>query len=308
MAATINPYSSKPRIHLVGSEALVWDIQDVRKLRQTYRIVGSLTGSLARSPMQNIFQGLPLRLLPEEVYVLRSRDLVDLVDENRSYNVSDSAPRPDGFQASNLIAPAANNLMSATRSTSSDNSRNNNNNNASECAHLYLHTLSDCLPYYKPISPTEMSVSWTYPNTTRQQQKVAIFMHLWETHKFFLAPGMKFGGDYLLYKNDPLVCHADLIASVVQCSNQSLPLVDLATHARLATTVQKQHLICCCPSTTADTTTNVGKIYEPHEYEKAKETSTINSSPELWPHVSPPALPVPNKGHIMMFVVEWAGF
>ncbi|KAI8596222.1 hypothetical protein EDD21DRAFT_10842 [Dissophora ornata] len=266
----------RPRVYLAGTEALVWDVQDIRYLRQTCRILGSLSGSLPRSPMQNIFQGLPLRLMPEEVHALRNNAIVDIVDENRSYNRSPDADH-----------------VSQTSPASTD--------------YISLRTLSTQLPYYSPIlqadssaprdvsstrehhSHTDPSVTralqlWNYPVTDKQRQQCAVFMQLWEAERFFVAPGMKFGGDYLLYKSDPLICHASLVATIVD-ADEPLSLADLACSARLASTVQKQHLIC-----------SLAKRQSLHH--PSLTTPGVTSFKEE----------PTSRNSVLMFAIGWAGF
>lgn len=52
---------------------------DWLKLRQNYRIVGNLIGSLPKYPRQNLFNGLPLCLQPEEVSLLKENGFAKLV-------------------------------------------------------------------------------------------------------------------------------------------------------------------------------------------------------------------------------------
>lgn len=51
---------------------------DIAALRSTHRICGSLTGTLPHVSQQNVFMGVPLLLMPEEVVLLvqngQSRD------------------------------------------------------------------------------------------------------------------------------------------------------------------------------------------------------------------------------------------
>lgn len=46
---------------------------DVRQLREQHRICGLLLGTLPQVAQQNIFLGLPMQLLPEEVVLLVSK-------------------------------------------------------------------------------------------------------------------------------------------------------------------------------------------------------------------------------------------
>jgi hypothetical protein len=64
---------------------------DWLKLREEYRIVGSLIGCLAHLPRQDSFLGLPMVLLPEEVTLLLEQEVARLV----SYSSLTCAPSND---------------------------------------------------------------------------------------------------------------------------------------------------------------------------------------------------------------------
>ncbi|XP_071804783.1 uncharacterized protein [Asterias amurensis] len=67
------------KLHLCKGNILVWSANDVKILREKHHIIGSLTGSLPRSPRQNTQLGLPLQLLPEEAAVLIEYDAARFV-------------------------------------------------------------------------------------------------------------------------------------------------------------------------------------------------------------------------------------
>jgi hypothetical protein len=238
--------------------------------------------------MQNIFQGLPLRLLPEEAFTLWRNGLADFVDERRSYGQQSSS--------STLIEPH-----------SADASGKN--------AHVALPTMSSSLPYYTPFlarpfaamdaehtqggrGPSDPTSSHTesinsgsmvlFGASAREQQRRTVFMHLWETQEFFIAPGMKFGGDYLLYRGDPLICHASLITTV-EDGDKPLPLADLASSARLSSTVQKQRLFCSLT-----------------HHEQRHDPPSAHLSPTF--DTTLPKGPQATNSDVLKFVIEWAGF
>lgn len=65
-------YPDKVPIHLSQGVPFLWDVSDVDRARTQHHICGLLTGTLPLIPQQNVFLGLPLRLIPEEVvYLLR---------------------------------------------------------------------------------------------------------------------------------------------------------------------------------------------------------------------------------------------
>jgi tRNA-splicing endonuclease subunit Sen34 len=70
-------------ISLVAGRYLLYDIDVVTYLRRTHNVCGVLIGGIPQAPQQNVFQGLPLELLPEEAKLL--------VDKNIGYIVDDAA-------------------------------------------------------------------------------------------------------------------------------------------------------------------------------------------------------------------------
>jgi tRNA-splicing endonuclease subunit Sen34 len=57
-------------VHLAGDKAYVYDVDAIRKLRVDHHITGITLGTLPQVAQQNVFLGVPLQLLPEEVAVL----------------------------------------------------------------------------------------------------------------------------------------------------------------------------------------------------------------------------------------------
>lgn len=67
-------YPGRVPVSVIGGHAYVWRVQDASRLRVEHHICGLLIGTLPLIPQQNVFLGLPLQLIPEEVvYLLRSR-------------------------------------------------------------------------------------------------------------------------------------------------------------------------------------------------------------------------------------------
>ncbi|KAJ1642243.1 tRNA-splicing endonuclease subunit, partial [Coemansia asiatica] len=53
-----------------SGQAVIFDADTVMRLRKDHRIVGALEGSHPSNPLQNLYFGLPLVLLPEETAML----------------------------------------------------------------------------------------------------------------------------------------------------------------------------------------------------------------------------------------------
>ena len=70
MQALREKYPDRIAIHLANGTAYLWTVADVEAARTKYHICGLLCGTLPLIPQQNVFLGLPLRLIPEEVALL----------------------------------------------------------------------------------------------------------------------------------------------------------------------------------------------------------------------------------------------
>jgi tRNA-splicing endonuclease subunit Sen34 len=69
-------------ISMVAGRYMIFDIDVVTYLRRTYHICGVLVGGIPQAPQQNIFNGLPLQLIPEEVKLLLGKEAAYIVDDN----------------------------------------------------------------------------------------------------------------------------------------------------------------------------------------------------------------------------------
>ncbi|WFD35705.1 tRNA-intron lyase [Malassezia cuniculi] len=85
MQALREAYPGRVPIHLSNGVAYLWSVQDVEVARTQYHICGLLSGTLPLIPQQNVFLGLPLRLIPEEVVLLLRNDAGVLIDESNAY-------------------------------------------------------------------------------------------------------------------------------------------------------------------------------------------------------------------------------
>lgn len=62
--------SQTVNISFCGSTPLIWRAADVKKCREEVGVIGTLVGSLARQPRQNVRLGRPLEILQEEARLL----------------------------------------------------------------------------------------------------------------------------------------------------------------------------------------------------------------------------------------------
>ncbi|KHJ35583.1 putative trna-splicing endonuclease subunit sen34 [Erysiphe necator] len=69
-------------ISLIGNRYLLFDVKSVMYLRRTYHICGTPIGTLPQIPQQNLFLGLPIELMKEEVEILTSRNIAYIVNDS----------------------------------------------------------------------------------------------------------------------------------------------------------------------------------------------------------------------------------
>lgn len=72
--------------------------------------------------------------------------------------------------------------------------------------------------------------------------KIYSYLHL---RNYYLTCGAKFGGDFLVYKGDPLIYHSLFILKCLPSKAEfsKLTIKDIITYGRLATNVKKSYLI-----------------------------------------------------------------
>ncbi|KAI8352828.1 tRNA-splicing endonuclease subunit Sen34-like protein [Choanephora cucurbitarum] len=145
------------QIKKFGDKFLVFNAKDAEKLRCKHRIVGSLQGTLPQFPLQNTFYGLPLLLIPEEVYLLNKKGWSNIRED-----------------------------------------------------------INDTL-------------------------RAVVFEYFW-SKGFYLTSGIKFGGDFLLYPDDPMCVHSEYIVQTMEHDEELTPL-ELVGMGRLATNVKKTFVL-----------------------------------------------------------------
>ncbi|KAH9857698.1 tRNA-intron endonuclease catalytic domain-like protein [Lenzites betulinus] len=75
----------KIQLRVSNGKAYVWDVEDIATLRATHHVCGVLTGTLPHLSQQNVFLGVPLVLLPEEVVLLIEKQLAVLIDDPNAH-------------------------------------------------------------------------------------------------------------------------------------------------------------------------------------------------------------------------------
>ncbi|SJX60533.1 related to RNA splicing endonuclease gamma subunit [Sporisorium reilianum f. sp. reilianum] len=233
--------------------ALVWTVDSVRLMR-TYGVTGSFTGTLAQFPQQNVFLGMPVQLMPEEVVYLLRRARAVVVDEAGAYRASTGGERDEvrstvkaDRQGQQLDAWNERLLLRARHSSTPLNPAPPTQKDLEALPwHYTIPTTSTPLPWYTPTAHTTLSAIqplFPYPTTPLDIGRTALFEHLRAQHLWCLN-GLRFGGTFAVYPGDPLRYHSHYTAQLV-LSGESVPVTALVANGRLGTAVKKTHLVCC---------------------------------------------------------------
>ena len=88
-------YPDRVPILLANGVPFLWESRDVERVRTEHNLCGLLTGTLPLIPQQNVFLGMPLRLLPEEVVLLLRRRAAVLIDDAHAYGAPTEEERSE---------------------------------------------------------------------------------------------------------------------------------------------------------------------------------------------------------------------
>ncbi|KAJ1557569.1 tRNA-splicing endonuclease subunit, partial [Nowakowskiella sp. JEL0078] len=73
-------------------------------------------------------------------------------------------------------------------------------------------------------------------------ERTKVFEEFWKMG-WWVSCASKFGGDFLLYPDDPMHCHSSFIVTVHHSLKKFTP-IEIVSYGRLATTVKKKHILC----------------------------------------------------------------
>lgn len=73
-------------ISQISGRYFLFSADDVSFLRREHHVCGVLIGSIPQIPQQNVFLGLPLELMPEEVHLLVRQGVAFVVDDAKSHD------------------------------------------------------------------------------------------------------------------------------------------------------------------------------------------------------------------------------
>ncbi|KAH9897298.1 tRNA intron endonuclease [Xylariomycetidae sp. FL2044] len=270
------------RVSKVSGRYLLFDIDDVMYLRRHHNICSPFTGTTPQNPQQNIFMGLPLELMPEEVQVLVDEKVAYVVDDavfhpSRLASLDDSSRRAyieslrsEGRKAALEVAEIAqrNQAMfrekhnkkkakaaeqvpedAAAKKGVKDDESGIFDSPLANVASPALKSTPSVEPY--AVTPTTSSLLMnatplgpTSDSSTPGIDVPASYPLYAHLHDrgYYMMPGLRFGCDYNVYPGDPLRFHSHFQATHYGW-DEEISMIDLVGGGRLGTGVKKGYLI-----------------------------------------------------------------
>lgn len=239
----------KVHVSLIAGKCLVFDLDDVKRLR-SLGIGGVLNGTLPIAPQQNIFLGLPLQLMVEEVIWLIENDYIYLVPEKEFINgliddlTSEDIKLIQENKYKDFEVQKELKIKEKNEIISKKNIINKEAPNELMILQSLMITIKNTpneLPNYELFNSIFNKNSKLIKSLKYNKLDYKIFKYL-KSLNYFLAPGLRFGGKFIGYPGDPLRYHAHLIINSIEFNND-INLIDIVSGGRLATGVKKIWLI-----------------------------------------------------------------
>lgn len=98
-------------IPIIDGRGHIFDLSVLKLLREKYSLPGVLAGTLPQYPQQNIFNGLPLQLLPEEVKYLLDTGEFYLRDDTISHQDIEGLTEPENARTVSIPAKTPSSLI-----------------------------------------------------------------------------------------------------------------------------------------------------------------------------------------------------
>lgn len=241
-------------ISLIAGKALVFDLEVIKTLR-SLGIGGVLSGTLPTAPQQNIFLGIPLQLMVEEVIWLIDNGYAYLIPEEKFIKELIDGLNEDDVKTIQQIRANEFQLQRKKKLDQLNNKLNSLNKNhekkevkdslITQSLFINIFDNSNSLPnidllnsIYEKNSNLQKALLKTL---NYDHLNYSVFQYL-KQKGYFLAPGLRFGGKFIGYPGDPLRYHAHLVVNTVPW-NQDIGLMNIVNGGRLATGVKKVWLV-----------------------------------------------------------------
>ncbi|KAG2387339.1 hypothetical protein C9374_001671 [Naegleria lovaniensis] len=215
-------------------KCLIYDSKSVEILRNQYRILAIPFGSLPNYTQQNDFSSLPCLITPESVTLGIEYGFIRVFEDLHSSNIT----RLQDL----MLNPAA-----KSNSTTAPSGHNSGISQVFFKFQIgYEPSNQTSLRIYE--EPKDITRLWTFPQTPFQQEKYKVFKDL-HNSGFFLSSGDKFGCDFLAYRGDPVLHHAEFMIYVQEIDKPIEPHLIISI-GRLGNTVHKTVLFASWNSST----------------------------------------------------------
>jgi tRNA-splicing endonuclease subunit Sen34 len=264
------------RISQIAGRYLVFDVEHVSRLRRSHNICGILSGTTPQNPTQNVFQGLPVELFPEEAREVVNEGIAYIADEATAHSLallaSDTAAREAYIvnlkhsrqatakiladEQAKRVAESAKKekarraKVAATPRPGKDegdslfeeanpSKSDGRSSNMASASSRQTRSLA-----ITPTTSTELianSVNDTEIPQDELPNPCPLYRHLHQSG-YYMTPGLRFGAQYSVYPGDPLRFHAHFLANNYDW-DEDIPVLDLVGSGRLGTAVKKAFLI-----------------------------------------------------------------
>lgn len=238
LGATTTPFP----IFQIAQRYLLFDIDTITYIRREHHICGVLIGNIPQAAQQTVFSGIPLELMPEEARLLVDQGIAFIVDDVKAHDRMLAGLEAQTKQS--YVADLDQNGMEAARS-------------------MQLQAVENKKVFFKKsgtpvrdlpsevVEPFRVTPTTSYPplevleDLKTQAPEVSasypVFRHL---HKngYFMAPGLRFGCQYVAYPGDPLRYHSHFLVTGHEW-DEDINLLDVVGGGRLGTGVKKGFMI-----------------------------------------------------------------
>jgi tRNA-splicing endonuclease subunit Sen34 len=247
-------------ISVVGGRGLIYDLDIVKHLREKYHICGTLIGILPTVPQQNVFMGVPVELMPEDmeylVKELKVACLVDDVDAHRAAaagltrnDIDKISYERDQNHQKQMEIYKENTWQK--RKEALERRRQNGQLDEpplDEDRETVLQSMS--LNVKSAITfkiPSSTSLATYNPNRFTAGNSFLVVppsrgaYHIYREligKGYYVSPGLRFGGQFLAYPGDPLRYHSHYIV-IGYDWDQDFSVLDIVGGGRLGTSVKK---------------------------------------------------------------------
>jgi tRNA-splicing endonuclease subunit Sen34 len=257
-------------IFSVAGRYLLYDVNVIAHVRRRHRIVGVLVGNIPHASQQNVFSGIPLILSPEEARllvvrghacivddVLAHQEQIKLLSSNEKEQYVDSLKKR-GLEAATAFKNDAQQrkVIAFQKKARKRASKSEDGSTEGNSEDLLFDSstkpkskASDSSSSPKPwlITPTTSTPPFDYSpymkgNTVPPATPFYhVFAHV-HSQGYFLAPGLRFGCEYMAYPGDPLRFHSHFLITSKEW-DEPIDLMDIVSGGRLGTSVKKSYML-----------------------------------------------------------------